>query len=64
MAKIYITIYFVISVDTIYSDIDMNIKKSSEKLPRTPIMDVCNYKRLKNEFAKYIISPIKLYNIL
>ncbi len=31
MAKIYIMIHFLISVDTIYSDIDMNIKKASEK---------------------------------
>ncbi len=35
------------------SDIDMNIKKASEKLLRTPTMDVCTYKRLKNELAKY-----------
>ncbi len=42
----------------------MNIKKASEKLPRTATMDVCTYKRLKNAFAKYIIPPIKLYNIL
>ncbi len=43
----------------------MNIKIASEKLPRTPPKDVCTYKYLKNEFAKYIIPrPIKLYNIL
>ncbi len=43
----------------------MNIKKASEKLPRMPTMDVCTYKHLKIEFAKYIIlPPIKLYNIL
>ncbi len=42
----------------------MNIKKASEQLPRTPTMDVCTYKRLKNEFAKFIIPPpIKLYKI-
>ncbi len=63
MAKIYIMIHF--RSIRYNSDIDINIKKASEKLPRMPTMDVCTYKHLKIEFAKYIIlPPIKLYNIL
>ncbi len=47
------------------SDINMNIKKASEKLLRTPTMDVCTYKRLKMNLPSIKKTPpIKLYNIL
>ncbi len=39
-------------------------KKSSSKRPRMPTTDVCTYKLMKNEFAKSMKPPIKLYNIL
>ncbi len=51
-----------LGLDDLYHNIFLNFGRYDI---RTPTMDVCTYKCLKNEFAKYLIPPpIKLYSIL
>ncbi len=66
MAKIYIMIYFLISVNTIY---EFWYKKQYKKKPKKncqhhPQQHLYLQTNKKNVFAKSMKPPIKLYNIL